>query len=178
MKRTLYVVGIVVTVVLAGCGSDSASEPAAKGPKKDNTASANEATDPLEGEWHKEVTCQEVVGALKRAGVPKAAPGNVQDMFGLDRRPSQTNPCAGVDGTADHTLRFEGGHFGLFAGDELGWEASYELIDENTFVTGAPDVATFDFRIKGDKLYTEMTKPLKQAPYIATWESAPWEREN
>jgi hypothetical protein len=175
MKRTIYAMGIVMTLVLAGCGSDDASKPAAA----NTDTSADEATDPLEGEWHHQsVTCQEVVDALERGGVSKAVPGNVQDMFGLDQRPSQTNPCAGVDGTADHALRFERGHFGLFAGDELGWEASYELIDENTFVTGPPDVFTFDFRIEGDKLYTQIVKPVKQAPYIATWESAPWQREN
>jgi hypothetical protein len=83
-----------------------------------------------------------------------------------------------VDGTAVHTLRFEGGHFALFAGDELGWEASYDLIDENTFVTGPPDPVTFNFRIEGDALYTRIVNPANQAaPYIATWEPAPWERE-
>lgn len=177
MKRAVYVVGIVVTAILAGCGSDGASEPTNQSREKDNTASANEGSDPLEGEWHTQFTCQEVVGALKRGGVPNSAPGIVKDEFGLDQRPSQSDPCAGVDGTADHTLRFEGGHFALFAGDELGWEASYELIDENTFVTGSPDV-TFDFSIEGDTLYTQIVKPVKQAPYIASWESAPWERED
>jgi hypothetical protein len=177
MKRAVYIVGIVAMVMLASCGSDGASEEPTQSREKNSTSSANEA-DPLEGSWHKEVTCLEMLGALKQAGVAKSARGVVQDEFGLDQRLSQTRPCAGVEGTVDHSLRFEGGHFGLFAGDELGWEASYELIDQNTFVTGAPDVFTFDFRIEGDKLYTQITKPLKQAPYIATWESAPWEREN
>jgi hypothetical protein len=175
MKRTIYAMGIVMTLIFAGCGSDDASKPAAA----NTDTSADEATDPLEGEWHHQVTCQEVVDALERGGVSSSAPGIVTDEFGLDQRPSQSDPCASVDGTADHTLRFEGDHFGLFAGDELGWEASYELVDENTFVTGAPEVITFDFRIEGDNLYTEIVKPAKGgAPYIATWESAPWQREN
>jgi hypothetical protein len=183
MKRTIYgmgivAMGIVLTLMLAGCGLDDAPKTAAANADTSPAKSADEASDPLEGEWHRQVTCQEVVDALERGGVSKAVPGNLQDMFGLDQRPSQTNPCAGVDGTADHALRFERGHFGLFAGGELGWEASYEYIDENTFVTGPPDVFTFDFSIEGDKLYTQIVKPVKEAPYIATWESAPWERED
>jgi len=110
-------------------------------------------------------------------------PGTVQDEFGLDQPPNQKDPCAGVNGTADHTLRFDGGHFALFAGDELGWEASYEFVDDDTFITGAPDVMTFDFQIESNKLYIHVAGPAKQAagtpaPYVATWESAAWERED
>jgi hypothetical protein len=99
----------------------------------------------------------------------------------LGQRPSRSDPCAGVNGTADHTLRFEGGHFALFAGDELGWEASYELVDDDTFVTGGPEEVTFDFRIEDGKLYFQVVKSGNQAaeasaPYVATWGSAPWER--
>lgn len=86
----------------------------------------------------------------RAGGVSESAPGIVQDEFGLDQRPNQTHPCARVDGTADHTLRFEGGHFALFAGEEVGLEASYELIDEDTpIVTGPPDLFTVHFRIEG-----------------------------
>jgi hypothetical protein len=181
MRRAVYVVGIVATVMLASCGSDGSSKPTPQTREEHTVAEANEETDPLDGAWHTEFTCPEMVRALKRAGVAKAAPGNVKDEFRLDQQPSQTNPCAGVDGTAEHTLRFEGGQFALFAGDELGWEASYELIDENTFVTGPNEggfIFTFDFRIEDDKLYTQIVKPAKAGPpYVATWESAPWERE-
>lgn len=76
----------------------------------------------------------------RAGGVSESAPGIVQDEFGLDQRPNQTHPCARVDGTADHTLRFEGGHFALFAGEEVGLEASYELIDEDT--PSSPDLPT------------------------------------
>lgn len=180
MKRAVYVVGMVITVLLASCDADGASEPTTQSREKDNTASPNEATDPLEGTWQTEITCGEMVGALEQAGVQKSVPGILKDEFGLDKPPSETDPCAGVNGTADHTLRFEGGQFALFAGDEVGLEGSYELIDDNTFVTTSPDAdVTFDFRIEGDKLYTQLDEPAKQAaPYIATWESAPWEREN
>jgi hypothetical protein len=41
------------------------------------------------------------------------------------------------------------------------------------FSTGSPDGFTFDFRVEGDELYTEIVKPLKQAPYLATWGPAP-----
>jgi len=36
------------------------------------------------------------------------------------------------------------------------------------FSTGSPDGFTLDFRVEGDELYTEIVKPLKQAPYLAT----------
>ena len=178
MKRTVYVIAIVVTVILASCGSDGASPTPTQSNKEDDAVSADGPSDPLEGTWHTEFTCLEMVAALERAGVSKSVPGVVQDTFGLDQRPSQKESCAGVDGTTVHTLRFEGGQFALFAGDELGWEASYDLIDEDTFVTGPPDQVTFDFRIEGDALYTRIVNPANQAaPYIATWESAPWERD-
>jgi hypothetical protein len=182
MRRAVYVVGIVATVILASCGSDGSSEPTTQSGKKGNTANANEAADPLEGTWHTELKCPEIVQALERAGVSKSVSRVVQGELSLDQRLSRTDPCAGVDATADRTLRFKGGQFALFAGDELGWEASYELIDENTFVTGpseAGSIFTFDFRIEDDKLYTQIVKPAKAGlGYIATWESAPWERES
>jgi hypothetical protein len=168
--------GILVAVMLAGCGSDTTSESPGD---KNNAAGATESGNPLEGTWHTEFTCPEMVLALKREGMAKSAPGNIRDVFRLDQQPSHKDPCAGVDGTAEHTVRFEEGHFALFAGDELGWEASYELSDENTFVTGPPDVFTIDFRIEQDNLYTQIVKPAKAGPpYIATWESAPWDRES
>ena len=177
MKRLIYVgASIVVTVMLAGCGSDSTSESPSD---KNKAAGATESGDPLEGTWHTEITCGQMVGALEQAGVQKSVPGIVRDEFGLNKPPGEKDPCARVDGTADHTLRFEGGQFALFSGDEVGWETSYELIDENTFVTGPSEgIFTFDFRIEGNKLQTDIVKPLKAAPYIATWESAPWERES
>jgi hypothetical protein len=178
MKRLILTAGLTATVLLASCGSDGVSEPTTQSGEKDNTANAKGATDPMEGTWHTEIACAEMVRALKGAGVSKSVSGVVKDEFGLNQPPKQSDPCAGVDHTADHTLRFEGGHFALFAGEEVGWEASYELIDDNTFVTAPPDAVTFDFRIDGNKLYTQIVKPVKQAPYIATWESAPWERES
>ena len=178
MRRTVYVISIVATLILASCGSDGASPTTAQSNRTDESVSTDETSHPLEGTWHTEFTCREMVGALEQAGVSKSVSGIVRDTFGLDRRPSETESCIGVDGTAEHTLRFEGGHFALFAGDELGWEASYDLIDEDTFVTEPPDSVTFDFRIEGDALYTRIVSPANQAaPYIATWESAPWERE-
>lgn len=140
MKHTAYVVGIIVTLILASCDSDSASSTTVESSTKDEPVSATEASDPLEGAWHTTITCQEMVAALERGGVSESAPGIVQDEFGLDQRPNQTDPCARVDGTADHTLRFEGGHFALFAGEEVGLEASYELIDEDT--PSSPDLPT------------------------------------
>jgi hypothetical protein len=181
MKRLILASGLIATVILASCGSDGSSEPTSQTREKDNVASANDATDPLEGTWHTEITCPDMIEALDRRGVPKPALGVVQVEFGLDQRPSKTDPCAGVSGTADHTLRFEGGHFALFAGDELGWETSYDLIDQNTFVAEAEGgiVLTFDFRIESDMLYTHVVKPEEPHPFnIAVWESAPWEREN
>jgi hypothetical protein len=179
MKGLIHLgAGILVTVMLAGCGSDTTSESPSD---KNNAAGATESGDPLEGTWHTEITCGQMVGALDQAGVQKSVPGIVRDEFGLDKRPGEKDPCAGVDGTADHTLRFEGGQFALFSGDEVGWETSYELIDENTFVTGPSEggsIFTFDFRVDGNKLQTDIVKPLKAAPYIAAWESAPWERES
>lgn len=177
MKRTAYILGILVAAILAGCDSDGASTLTTQSSGEEDAAIGNGTSDPLEGTWHTEFTCREMVKALEQAGVPRPDPDLVQDEFGLDQRPSQTDPCTGVDDTAVHTLRFAGDHFALFAGEELGWEGSYDLVDENTFVTGPSEVLTFDFRIESDKLYTQIVKPMNQAPYIATWESAPWERE-
>jgi hypothetical protein len=184
VKRIGYVMAIVVSVTLVGCGSDGETGPADGGNRSTapRASTANDATDPLGGTWETHITCRRMVAALEQAGVGEHAPGTVQDEFGLDRRPSQSDPCAGVNGTADHTLRFEGGQFALFAGDELGWEASYELVDDDTFITGAPDMVTFDFRIESGKLFFRVAEPAQQAaetsaPYVATWESAPWERE-
>jgi hypothetical protein len=187
MKRLIEVVVLVAVVMLAGCGSDGTSEPTTQSRGEEP---ANEAADPLEGTWHTEFTCPEMVRALKRAGAPKPSARGIQDEFGLEQQPSHKNPCAGVDVTSDHTLRFEGGHFALFGGEELGWEASYELIDENTFViepTEGGVTITFDFRVEDDTLYTDMVKPAKAGPHVAPglivgtvaiWETAPWEREN
>lgn len=185
MKRLIYAGAcILVAVILASCGSDGTSKPTNASREKDNEASANEKNDPLEGTWHTAFTCPEMVQALKRGGVPKSIPGTLQDVFRLNRRPSHKNPCAGVDGTVDHTLRFTGGHFALFTGEEISWRSSYELIDEDTFVTGPLNVFTVDFRVEDDKLFPKIVlfkkivAPPKRAPYIAAWESAPWERES
>jgi hypothetical protein len=180
MKRAWYAM-VIVSIMLAACGSDGGSQPAEDGGEGSNAARASAADDPIDpltGTWHTQFTCRQMVAALEEADVARLAPGIVQDEFGVEQRPTQKDPCANVSGTADHTLRFEDGQFALFAGDELGWEASYEIVDDDTFVTAAPDVMTFDFRIESDKLYTHIVEPAKQAPFIATWESAPWERED
>ena len=178
MKGLIFAAGLIATVILASCGSDGSSEPTSQTREKDNVASTNDATDLLEGTWHTEFTCLEMIEALDWRGVPKPVLKVVKVEFGLDQLPSKADPCAGVSGTADHTLRFGGGHFALFAGDKLGWETSYELIDQDTFVAEAEGLVTFDFRIEGDMLYTHVVKPRSHPFNIAVWESAPWERES
>jgi hypothetical protein len=69
---------------------------------------------------------------------------------------------SGAGSHAQATCRsatIEGGHFALFAGNEREWEASYELIDENTFAAGPPGEMTFDFSIEGDKPFTQAWNP-------------------
>ena len=69
MTHTANVVGIIVTLILASCDSDSASSTTVESSTKDEPVSATEASDPLEGAWHTTITCQEMVAALERGGV-------------------------------------------------------------------------------------------------------------
>lgn len=177
MTHTANVVGIIVTLILASCDSDSASSTTVESSTKDEPVSATEASDPLEAH------------GTQRLPVRRWSRHSSGGAYQSPRRASFRMSSASISvrirqihapvWTARPTALFDSkvGTLPCSPGIEVGLEASYELIDEDTFVTGPPDLFTVHFRIEGGALSIRIVKPLRQGPYIATWESAPWERE-
>jgi hypothetical protein len=164
--RKLWLVGIlcVAVVGLAACSSGGAPTTAGTtrlgaSPSEASTPNPTIA-DPLEGEWQASITCKEMATALQRAGLGSSVPDSIK--------------CPVED-----LVRFQNGRLVLFSNGELGWDTTYRFIDDNTFVTSGEDVLTFDFRIDHGRLYADVVGPSDApAPFIAHWESTPFERSS
>jgi hypothetical protein len=159
------VVAMGVALVLAGCSSGPQESTKPSAPQAGEQRSPA-AVHPLVGTWTRETTCQELVAALKEAGLGKnvtdAIAGNVFVPGVMD--PDQINPkdpCVGAV-PREHSHFFTAdGRFG-----SLDWEGSqvdsgtYEIVDATTFVVSKefPDV-TFHYEVTGETLMLEPVIP-------------------
>jgi hypothetical protein len=159
-RRWLLTLLGVAVLALGACGSEGGPT-AARTTQADASPSAvitpsPSVADPLEGEWRASLTCDAMQAALVRADLGSSLPDSLA--------------CPVED-----VARFQSGRLAFFNDDELGWETTYEYVDEDTFVTSGEDVLTFDFHVAGDELVFDVVEPSDAVPFIAHWEAAPFE---
>jgi hypothetical protein len=148
--RSMYVVGAVVAVVLLIVQSGAAKP------------------SPLVGRWQTVRTCQDMVGALKAAGLGPLAPGMVGDYF-PNQNPQQLakkkNLCQRAKPQAHSHFFTTTGAFGSVDqhGEQVD-DGTYQ-VNGSTLKIGNADVSgSFRFRIQGKTLMLRplLTPALKQ----------------
>jgi hypothetical protein len=153
--------------------------PTAPSPTTSTAASPSQITAAIVGEWRGEHECQGIADALSQAGFGESVIiGTIVDnglLPGVTDRDQVTNaaqPCEGAI-TLEHSHEFTAdGQFFSYnqQGDEVDF-GTYELVDDDTLVIGAPDREdmTFDFSIDADRLTLEPQLPEGCMRFVCQW---------
>jgi hypothetical protein len=141
--RSMYVVCAVVAVLLLGVQSGAAK------------------SSPIVGRWQTVRTCQDMVGALKAAGLGSLAPGMVGEYF-PNQTPEQLakkkNLCQGAKPQAHSHFFTSTGAFGSVDQHREQVDDGTYQVNGSTLKIGNSDVSgSFRFRIQGRTL---MLRPL------------------
>jgi hypothetical protein len=109
------------------------------------------------------------------------------EAHGLD--PADARALVAEEGFTDNevvTLRLADGQLTLLQSLDggtatVGWEGSYEFVDDHTFVADDSYPITYAFRWEGDKLHMSVLKdlfpdPMDLVAQVAVYESAPFTR--
>jgi hypothetical protein len=172
-----------VSLALAACGGGGGTERNASQTQAVTTASPTSSSDPLEGEWRAEFTCQQTVRAIERR-LPATQVGSLKEFLGTwwQVEPKKNDPCHSATGLVAVMARFADGNLALCDAETGDCEvsATYELLDdhsisvndeEGNLCTECP--VTWKFEINGDELTFHVSPDLF---VIGTWEAAPWIR--
>jgi hypothetical protein len=158
---------LAIVSIASACGSSPAAPPP---PNLDMPASPTRAetdTPAIVGTWEREVTCQEVVSALRDAGlqdwVLEAIAGNglVPGLTDPAQLADPEDPCAGaVPRTHSHFFTEDGRFGSLDWNGESVDDGTYEVPEDGTLVVSKefPDV-TFHYAIDGDTIMFEPEIP-------------------
>ena len=88
-------------------------------------ASSSAASDQLTGTWTTgQVTCEQWNAAIAKGGFTAA-------QLKANDKDANTHTCP-----ATFKIRFQGGRLAIFVNDELGWNGTYKITDDHTFVAG------------------------------------------
>jgi hypothetical protein len=111
------------------------------------SSSPTQAADVVTGTWAATVTCSQENAALAKAGFTSAQLASAQ----------WTATCGGL-ATTTYTIRFRDGKLVEFQDHSVGWEGSYKITDDHTFVAGDQGslYITYHFVISGDRLTIDM----------------------
>ena len=90
----------------AGCGSDDSDEEAAATSTTSSVATTAESADALVGEWVATNNCDELVAALKEAGLEEFATKMAHGAFQAPGKPSSSDPCEGAE-PEEHSHTFD-----------------------------------------------------------------------
>ena len=179
----------VVSLALAACGGDSGTDLNAEPTQAVTAASPSSPSDPLEGEWRAEFTCQESVRAIERRLSAKEISeqvGSLTRVLGASWqvKPKNDDPCHGASGMVAVLARFADGNLALCDGETGACEvsATYELVGDNSISVNdeegnlcGPCPVTWKFEITGDEMTFHVSP---DAFVISTWEATPWVRES
>jgi hypothetical protein len=180
---------MIAVLMMFGCGSNGgpAATPGTAAPPTTPTHSSS-----LVGEWQRVNKCEELVQALKQAGLEKAIPEMVAGselVPGVVNDPNQladkSQPCNGAVPRIHSHFFTESGQFGSrnHEGQQVD-EGPYRIVNENTVIIGEPGVM-FHYRItNGDTLILDPVIPdcAPQGCFDAGWSVSvaypgqPWKR--
>jgi hypothetical protein len=180
---------MIAVLMMFGCGSNGGptATPATAAPPTSPTHSS-----PLVGEWQRVNKCEELVQALKQAGLEKAIPEMVAGselVPGVVNDPNQladkSQPCNGAVPRIHSHFFTESGQFASrnHQGQQVD-DGPYRIVNENTVIIGDPGV-TFHYLItNGDTLILDPVIPdcAPQGCFDAGWSVSvaypghPWKR--
>jgi hypothetical protein len=146
---------IAVAMSAAGCGSND-SEPAAEPPAGEPTTAetAESGAPPIVGRWEQVHSCQQLVKALKKAGLGAVAPAMVGDYFpGSSPKQLAQKPdvCRGATPQRHAHFFTEDGLFGsLDQEDNQVDDGPYEVVNDVLRIGGGDIAGDFRYQIVGD----------------------------
>jgi hypothetical protein len=154
---------LVMAMLLVACGPKATSlETVESTPSKSPSAVH---TDPLQGEWRQESTCEEVVRTLRREAKPVLfemwVTDILADMGGASLPSTRLNLCEGQPPRFVRVAKFQDGHVVFFEPPHLqanGINATYQIEGDRRLVVDdccgniAPNPLTCTFRVQGDRL--------------------------
>ena len=149
-----------LAVLLAACTGGGDATTAGSPSPTPSTSSSSAAVPALVGEWQRIQRCSELVGLLRKAGMPAAVPEllaedgwvpGVDDPGQIDDR----HPCRGAAARKHSHFFTADGQFGSrdAAGGQVD-DGQYELVGDDRFVInpGDSDAVTFHYTVTGDSL--------------------------
>ena len=150
-----------LAVLLAACTGGSGAATTVRSPSPTPSSSSSSAEVPaLVGEWQRLQRCSELVGLLRKAGMPAAVPEmlaedgwvpGVEDPGRIDDR----HPCRGAVARRHSHFFTADGQFGSrdATGEQVD-DGQYRLVGDNRFIVGAGDRndVTFHYTVTGDTL--------------------------
>lgn len=155
----MRIVLLVALVVTSGCGGGQGTSPTEMGEEPPATPSES-ATASLVGTWTRVTRCEEMVSALKQAGldqwVVEFVAGNsfIPGVTSGDQIADPAQPCEGAVPREHSHFFTAGGEFGSldWNGEQVD-DGTYEIVDDHTFVVSKefPDV-TFNYTIQDDTI--------------------------
>jgi hypothetical protein len=188
---------IALASLAAGACGGSSSEAEAGAPSVAATSAPAVSTtpaDPLEGEWHAEVSCQDILDAVERAGTKPAVvdewAAGIRGYWGGSGEPSPKALCGGAEEPIRFIWRFQGGALVGYdppTNQEATPLFSYEIVDEDSFTasdggTGnfsGSGTITFEYAIVGDQIRFDLVGEGSEDPWVvAGWESGPFTRSS
>jgi hypothetical protein len=162
VRSLLVAAAAITTLALAasGCGSESATE---SSPNSGDPNGSRNAANGLIGEWVAENRCEDLVRALREAGLD-AYIGRMLTGQYRDETPRQIardrNPCRGAT-SFEHSHAFErDGGFASY--DDTGQQVDqgvYETSGDTLTLTRPPFDVTVQYRITGDEATFELQTP-------------------
>jgi hypothetical protein len=150
----------VLILAPAGCGSDDSDEVATT-TTTSSAATTADSADALVGEWVATNNCDELVAALKDAGLQEFVAETVHGVFHPPGKPSSSDPCKGAK-SVEHSHSFsKSGVFNSYteAGREVDY-GTYEITGEDTFTLSRPPFESkVEFQVHGDTAEFELVVP-------------------
>ncbi len=194
-KRSWIARGWALTVaaflVLSACGGNGGTTREGASPTPPSTSEPAAESDPLEGEWRAEITCEESVRAIESHLSPKQLREQIGSLESFmaegpwGATPTADDPCQGATGTMVLLVRFAGGDLALFDAEtgEIGAQATYEVVGEDEIIVNDPEEnlcggtlgcpVTWRFALTGDELTFDVGPDVF---VISSWEAAPFQR--
>jgi hypothetical protein len=144
------IVALLALVVTSGCAGSPGTE--GTGPTKESGPTPR--VEPLVATWERVTRCEELVSALKQAGLEDWVLESVAGNGFIPGYPDPAHPCEGAVPRVHSHFFTRDGEFGSldWKGEQVD-DGTYKIVDGDTFVVSKefPDV-TFNYTIQGDTI--------------------------
>jgi hypothetical protein len=151
---------LLVLVVTSGCAGSPGNR-ATEGAQEPGTSPSKAPVEPLVGTWERVTRCEELVSALKQAGLEDWVLETVAGNEFIPGYPDPAHPCKEAVPREHSHFFTPDGEFGSldWKGEQVD-DGTYEIVGDDTFVVSKefPDV-TFNYTIQGDSIMLDPVIP-------------------